>query len=168
MNAMAHDRRCSTWQYDTGFQFVAICCDSCDGAREILEQNDELRWPDIRQYYMALPDKEYLKKIFGFSRVPFYMVVSSLGTVLYHGNKIDWESILSETSIDMVCPEPIRSPATELLHQSPTVLVDGPRPPHNENDNKENRVLDKPAAPDKIEIAARSSVVELDFDALDF
>jgi arsenate reductase-like glutaredoxin family protein len=166
MNAIAHDIRRSVWQSDTGFQFVAICCDSCDGAREILEQNDELRWPDIRHYYMATPDKEYLKKIFGFSRVPFYMVVSSSGTVLHHGNKIDWESILSGSSADTACP--IQSPATTLLLQSPTVLVNGPRPPYNETDNKENRVLDKPAALDKIEIAGRSSVVELDFDALDF
>ncbi|KAI2512173.1 hypothetical protein MHU86_2260 [Fragilaria crotonensis] len=72
--------------------FVSICCDSLDGAREILERDDELKWQGIQHYYMATEYKEQAKLMFGFKTVPFYVFVNAHGVITQTGgpSKIDF------------------------------------------------------------------------------
>lgn len=73
--------------------FVAIVCDSLDGARNIIEQDDEPRWANLQHYFMSQADKERAKKILGFHSVPFYVVVNERGVICQKGNKVDWDTI---------------------------------------------------------------------------
>ena len=70
-------------------QFVSICCDSLDGAREIVEQDDEPRWSSVQHFFMNKEDKEKAKKLLGFARVPFYVVLGEEGQIIDKGNNID-------------------------------------------------------------------------------
>jgi hypothetical protein len=74
-------------------QFISICCDSLDGAREIIERDDEIKWPDIQNYFMSVQDKETAKQILGFAAVPFYVFVSETGEITQSGNKVDWDRV---------------------------------------------------------------------------
>lgn len=76
-------------------QFISICCDLLDGAREIIEKDDELRWQHVSHYFMEPDDKEIAKKILGFKSVPFYVVVNNLGEITQLGGskKIDFDAI---------------------------------------------------------------------------
>lgn len=85
MNEMAADY--------ASVQFLSICCDKLDGAREIIEKEDDLRWPHLDHYFMAQKDKERAKKILGFTSVPFYVMLNDKGEITQLGNKIDWSSI---------------------------------------------------------------------------
>lgn len=77
---------------------MSICCDSLDGARNILEEYDEQRWPNIHHYYMAQEDKELAKTILGFATVPFYVVLNQKGEIVQKGGnkKINWEIAFQE------------------------------------------------------------------------
>lgn len=66
--------------------FVSICCDSCDGAREILEKPDEPRWNAIHHYFMDEESKETAKKVLGFAMVPFYVFLNEKGEIVQRGN----------------------------------------------------------------------------------
>ena len=77
-------------------QFVSICCDSLDGARQIIERDDEMRWSAVQHYYMSKQDKEKAKKLLGFSRVPFYVVLGEEGQMLDKGNHIDFVQHLED------------------------------------------------------------------------
>lgn len=100
--------------------FASICCDKLDGAREIIEKEDELRWQGISHYFMNLKDKEEAKRIFGFKSVPFYVFVDEAGKVTQFGSsktinledipgslndEEDKENIQQNTE----APEPIKS-----------------------------------------------------------
>jgi hypothetical protein len=74
-------------------QFVSICCDKCDGAREIIEASDVPRWSAVHHYYMEEQDKERAKAVLGFSSVPFYVVLNDQGEIVQMGNKIDWDTL---------------------------------------------------------------------------
>ena len=74
-------------------QFVSICCNKLDGAREIIEEKDELRWSAISHYFMAHEDKETAKRVLNFKSVPFYVVLNKEGAIVQSGNKIVWDDI---------------------------------------------------------------------------
>ncbi len=76
-------------------QFISICCDKLDGARDIIEMKDDLRWQNINHYFMGKEDKELAKKILGFQQVPFYVVVDENGSIQQSGNgkQVDFEEI---------------------------------------------------------------------------
>jgi len=76
-------------------QFISICCDKCDGAREIIEKDDELRWQHVSHYYMCAKDKEIAKEVLGFKAVPFYVVLNNLGEITQLGGskKIDFDAL---------------------------------------------------------------------------
>jgi thiol-disulfide isomerase/thioredoxin len=76
-------------------QFISICCDNCDGAREIIDKETERRWQHVSHYFMEPGDKEKAKKILGFKAVPFYVVVNAQGEITQMGGskKIDFERI---------------------------------------------------------------------------
>lgn len=81
----------------TPISFVSICCDKLDGAREIIERENELKWSHIHHYFMSHEDKEKAKILLGFASVPFYVVVEPDGeTIIVSGNKVDLPSVLKE------------------------------------------------------------------------
>ena len=59
------DKMANDPKYDD-VQFVSICCDKLDGARDIIEKDDDLRWQNVDHYFMDKQDKEEAKKILGF------------------------------------------------------------------------------------------------------
>jgi thiol-disulfide isomerase/thioredoxin len=75
--------------------FVSICCDLCDGAREIIERDEKLRWSHVSHYFMEQEDKEIAKEILGFKTVPFYVVLNEFGEIVQKGGtkQIDFNSI---------------------------------------------------------------------------
>ena len=79
----------------TNIQFISICCDKLDGAREIIEKDDDLRWQHVSHYFMDPESKEIAKKILGFTSVPFYVVLNNLGEITQLGGhkKIDFDAI---------------------------------------------------------------------------
>ena len=76
-------------------QFISICCDELDGAREIIEKDDDLRWQNVDHYFMSQSDKEKAKKELGFKSVPFYVVLDKDGTITQKGGPkaIDFDEV---------------------------------------------------------------------------
>jgi thiol-disulfide isomerase/thioredoxin len=76
-------------------QFVSICCDKLDGARDIIEEHDDPKWQNVDHYFMTEEDKEEAKKILGFRSVPFYVVLDESGSIQQLGGskKIDFDEI---------------------------------------------------------------------------
>lgn len=66
-------------------KFLSICCDNLDGAREIIERDDELKWPHVSHYFMDFESKEEAKRILGFTSVPFYVFVNENNIVVQKG-----------------------------------------------------------------------------------
>lgn len=84
-------------------QFISICCDKLDGARDIIERDDDLRWQNINHYFMEQVDKERAKQELGFKSVPFYVVLDEGGNITQKGNHnaIDFDLVPG-----VVRPEP--------------------------------------------------------------
>jgi hypothetical protein len=74
-------------------QFVSICCDQLDGAREILEQQKDLRWSHVQHYFMETQHKEQAKQILGFKSVPFYVMLNLEGEITQKGSKVDFDDV---------------------------------------------------------------------------
>ena len=76
-------------------QFISICCDKLDGAREIIEKDKEFRWQNVAHYFMEPQDKEIAKKVLGFKSVPFYVVLNDQGEIEQLGGSknIDFETV---------------------------------------------------------------------------
>ncbi|KAL7576031.1 hypothetical protein ACA910_000818 [Epithemia clementina (nom. ined.)] len=90
---------------DDKVQFLSICCDKLDGAREIIEHDDEPRWRHIDHYFMEQNDKEIAKRILGFQSVPFYVVLDEQGTITQMSNKVDLDNLVQKS--------PVSSPQTK-------------------------------------------------------
>ena len=67
--------------------FASICCDSCDGARNIIEKDDRPRWGKVSHFSMSHEHKEIAKKALGFKQVPFYVVLNDEGDIVQMGSK---------------------------------------------------------------------------------
>lgn len=100
---------------------LSICCDSLDGAREILECSKERAWPALSHYFMAYDDKEIAKQVLGFRSVPYYLVVDETGDLVHAGKTFSWDdvSLVSTPAIstqtnpkEMASP---RSPRSSIL-----------------------------------------------------
>lgn len=76
-------------------QFISICCDKLDGARDIIERDDDLRWQNVNHYFMDKEDKETAKKLLGFKQVPFYVVMDENGSITQSGSgrQVDFEEV---------------------------------------------------------------------------
>ena len=76
-------------------QFISICCDKLDGARDIIEKEVDPRWQHISHYFMNQNDKETAKKVLGFKQVPFYVVLDEEGNIQQSGSgkQVDFEEI---------------------------------------------------------------------------
>jgi len=98
-------------------QFISICCDKLDGARDIIERDDDLRWQNVNHYFMDKKDKETAKKLLGFKQVPFYVVMDENGSITQSGSgrQVDFEEVPG-----VVRPEPEieRSSPEEIFNQN--------------------------------------------------
>ena len=65
--------------------FISICCDSCDGARAIIEHSTPSRWLNVSHYFASPAGKEVAKEHYGFKAVPFYVVADEGGNVVMMG-----------------------------------------------------------------------------------
>ena len=76
-------------------QFISICCDKLDGARDIIERDDDLRWQNVNHYFMDKNDKEKAKKLLGFQQVPFYVVMDEYGSITQSGSgrQVDFDEV---------------------------------------------------------------------------
>lgn len=76
-------------------QFISICCDKLDGARDIIERDDDLRWQNVNHYFMEKNDKETAKKMLGFKQVPFYVVMDEYGSITQSGSgrQVDFDEV---------------------------------------------------------------------------
>mmetsp|Transcript_3574 Transcript_3574/g.5488 ORF Transcript_3574/g.5488 Transcript_3574/m.5488 type:complete len:191 (+) Transcript_3574:89-661(+) len=79
----------------SNIEFVSVCCDKLDGAREIIEKDDRPRWNNVAHYFMDEDTKEEAKRVLGFASVPFYVVVNEDGEIVQKGNsnQVDFETI---------------------------------------------------------------------------
>jgi len=75
--------------------FYSIVLDECDGARNIIEKDNEPRWKNVNHFYMDKEFKETAKAALGFNQVPFYVVLNEKGEIVQKGSKkqIDFETI---------------------------------------------------------------------------
>ena len=75
--------------------FTSIVLDECDGARNIIEKDNEPRWKNINHFYMDKDFKEAAKSALGFNQVPFYVVLNEKGEIVQKGSKkqIDFDTI---------------------------------------------------------------------------
>jgi hypothetical protein len=98
-------------------QFISICCDSLDGAREIIDRDDDIKWPDMQHYFMSVEDKETAKQVLGFAAVPFYVFVSATGEITQSGNKVDWEKVpgMVPDQENVVAPVPVQEKQLETV-----------------------------------------------------
>ena len=76
-------------------KFTSIVLDECDGARNIIEKDNEPRWKNINHFYMDKSFKEAAKAALGFNQVPFYVVLNEKGEIVQKGSKkqIDFDTI---------------------------------------------------------------------------
>ena len=76
-------------------KFASIVCDSCDGARNIIDKEDKPRWEKVSHFFMDHDHKEEAKKILGFKQVPFYVVLNANGDIVQMGSKkqIDFDNL---------------------------------------------------------------------------
>lgn len=105
-------------------QFISICCDKLDGAREIIEKFDkaeeETRWNKMEHYFMQESDKEEAKRILGFQAVPFYVILNENGEIEQKGNKVDFSQFTEPIVEEPVVPvTPAKKPEMERM-DSPT------------------------------------------------
>jgi hypothetical protein len=105
-------------------QFISICCDKLDGARDIIERDDDLRWQNINHYFMDKQDKELAKKALGFKQVPFYVVLDVNGSIQQSGNgkQVDFEEIPG-----IVEPEDGAAPTATPAHNVSSSQFSGDR-----------------------------------------
>ena len=89
LNIMASDPKYSN------VRFVSICCDKLDGAREIIEKDDEPRWKNVSHYFMDRQHKEEAKKLLGFKSVPFYVILNEDGEITQKGSSktVDFDAV---------------------------------------------------------------------------
>lgn len=87
-------------------QFISICCDKLDGARDIIEEDEDPRWQNVSHYYMDPENKDHAKRILGFKSVPFYVVLDENGSIHQKGGSraIDFDEVPG-----VVRPEPSES-----------------------------------------------------------
>jgi hypothetical protein len=121
---------------DCTLQFLSVCCDLLDGAREIIERPSTPRWNAMRHFYMPPAAKEQAKQWLGFRQVPYYVVLSAQGELLYSGNKIDWDLVPGLRRKDAV-DTPTKAEPSDLFNSplivAPTIkdtAVDGASPNH--------------------------------------
>lgn len=130
-------------------QFISICCDKLDGARDIIEKEEELRWQNVSHYFMSKDDKETAKKILGFQQVPFYVVLDEEGKIQQSGSgkQVDFEDVPGVVRPETPPASPVKEPregsesSFDDVGLSDEFCLDFDNKMGME-DNKENMVID--------------------------
>jgi hypothetical protein len=115
-------------------QFLSICCDSLDGAREIIEETDTPKWNNMHHYFMDHASKEQAKKSLGFKAVPFYVVFNESGEMVMKGNSksVDFDKIPGKKMRKLVTlsdnkenipPKSLAAPVTPSPTNKPKVAL---------------------------------------------
>jgi hypothetical protein len=105
-------------------QFISVCCDAMDGAREILDRDAEPLWDAMTgHYFMDVVHKERAKKLLGFNQVPFYVVFSEVGEILYTGRTINLTSYLGGGRELCEIPDKVVVPSTPPSDSSKSTTV---------------------------------------------
>jgi hypothetical protein len=113
----------------SSIQYVSICCDQLDGAREILERDSTPRWSHVRHFFMDHDHKERAKELLGFKQVPFYVIFDDSGTMVFSGSKLpDLSGLLPTTmeqnaSADTSTPLPATNSKTTVEASSPIDVI---------------------------------------------
>jgi len=106
-------------------QFISICCDKLDGAREIIEKEEDLRWQNVDHYFMSQSDKETAKRELGFQTVPFYVVLDERGMITQKGgpktidfNQVPgvvtrWNVVVDEEKEDCIQKNEMKEPEAD-------------------------------------------------------
>jgi thiol-disulfide isomerase/thioredoxin len=153
--------------------FLSICCDSLDGAREILERDEELKWQGIQHYYMATEYKEQAKMVFGFKTVPFYVFVNAQGTITQTGgpSNIDFNNLPGTTYSSTSTSTP-STPTSTTNSNFGMDTMDKENEAYNTNIRKQT---EEPAVPTKLQVDVVPEFASLDteeslfvIDDLDF
>ena len=107
-------------------QFISICCDQLDGARQIIEKDDDLRWQNVDHYFMSESDKEQAKKELGFKSVPFYVVLDEEGQITQKGNHhaIDFDEVPGVIRPEPEPPVVMREPE-QTMGEHPSLAFGG-------------------------------------------
>lgn len=97
--------------------FVACAISQGQGNLDAVEEFTS-DWENLAHVFMDLEMKEVAKKAFGFTQVPYYVVVSECGTIVGMGDprKVDYEQLLKAE-----VPEPVIVPYAKSLD-----VVDSP------------------------------------------
>ena len=80
-------------------RFMSICCDGLNGAGLAVDCCKSFGWENIEHFSIETTPKEEAKRLLGFKRVPFYVVINKRGEVLQKGgaSEIDFEMISLHT-----------------------------------------------------------------------
>ena len=96
--------------------FVACALSQGQGNLEAVEDLT-MDWENLTHVFMEVDMKELAKKAFGFTQVPFYVVVGESGSILGMGDpkNIDYEQLLAEeTNVKAELPDTATAPAKTL------------------------------------------------------
>ena len=108
-------------------QYVSICCDNLDGAREILERDTTPRWSHLRHFFMENEVKERAKALLGFRQVPFYVVFDDSGVVVFSGCQLpDLDDLLRTTNDEPESQQQLHSCSTPLVTTKTTSGTSSP------------------------------------------
>ena len=91
---------------DGKIKFVACALSQGQGNFDAVKELT-MEWENMTHAFMEVDMKEQAKKAFGFTQVPFYVVVGTSGTILGMGDpkKIDYEGLLAkETELKVELP----------------------------------------------------------------
>jgi thiol-disulfide isomerase/thioredoxin len=114
-----------------GVVFAACALSTGEGSMEATQELLEDEWEDLTHLFMSVDEKELAKSQFGFSAVPFCVVVAADGSVLYTGdpkdisfdsifesgkNEIDSEPVLAAS------PDSVTDPLAEVKRELPPTM----------------------------------------------
>jgi hypothetical protein len=127
-------------------RFVSICCDKLDGARDIIEKENILRWQHVDHYYMDSVHKEQAKTIIGFNSVPFYVVVDEMGGIQQKGNEkaVDFDNVRGVVRPER--PEPVPEPKHTFFTPAAAFVFEHEEEKEDEISDYQQTQEPKPAA----------------------
>ena len=110
-------------KYASNAVFISCALSQGSGNKEIVVDLIEGCWENMRHMFMDMEEKESAKALFGFTQVPFCVVVSPSGTVVAAGEPktLDLSMLLSVGTEEMV-----ENKNTNLIQAlAPSVIASG-------------------------------------------
>lgn len=92
---------------NASINFVSICCDKLDAARNMIDKEESPRWSSMKHYFIEASEKERAKEWLGFRGVPFYIAIDKCGNICDRGGLATFDLhqaiLLLEHSRFLVC-----------------------------------------------------------------